>query len=126
MQFQAFIVDNRGVLRRSGCEIGHCLEMNTIGTTNHAQGIGSLKPRPLLRKALRAEVWCFIVITIVSWLRELSTPGGNILVHPEASFACWLGTLICTVLLWRSHRRLAAAGLVAFLFWGALALYPRL
>ena len=125
MQLCPFIVDSRAVLLISGVRLDSP-GMNIFGTTNHAQGIGSLKPRPLLRKALQAWVCCFIVITIVSWLRELSTPGGSVLVYPEASFACWVTTLICTVLLWRSHRGLAAAGLVAFLFWGALAPYPRL
>ncbi len=85
-----------------------------------------LNSKTLLQMALRAEVWCFILLTIFCWLRDWATPGGIILRHPEASLACWVATLVCSILLWRLRRGLAIAGLLAFFFWGVWALYPRL
>jgi hypothetical protein len=44
----------------------------------------------------------------------------------DAGAVTGLLTLICLVLLWRSHRRLAVTGLLACLLWAIWAALPRL
>ena len=80
----------------------------------------------VLWTAMKAEVVCFLVATVILWLREIMTSGGIELINPEAAMLTWGATLVVSlVLLWR-HRSFGIVGLGGFFLFGVLVLSPRL
>jgi hypothetical protein len=78
----------------------------------------------ILTTALKAEACAFTFMFVIDCIREATTPGGIELVHIEASAACWLATLVCSIVLWRKNRTFAYIGLAGFILFGYLALTP--
>ena len=78
----------------------------------------------VLWTAMKAEVVCFLVATVSLWLRELMTPGGIVVLHPDAGVLCWAATLIFSVFLWRRQRPFAGVGIIGVFLYGMLALNP--
>ena len=78
-----------------------------------------------------AVVCYFVAFTGLCWFLDLAFPGKH---DTQARYRLFFdagvisGTLslVCSVVLWRSHRRLAVLGLVACLLWLVWAALPRL
>ena len=73
----------------------------------------------------------FIGFTALCWLLDLALPGkhekqSRYSLFFDAGVITGLLALICSVMLWRSHRRVGVIGLLACLLWMVWAALPRL
>jgi hypothetical protein len=73
----------------------------------------------------------FIGFTALCWFLDLAFPGkhetqGRYGLFFDAGVFTGLLALVCSVILWRSHRKLAVSGLVACLLWMIWAALPRI
>jgi hypothetical protein len=78
-----------------------------------------------------AVVYYFIAFTLLCWFLDLAFPGKHATqtryaVLFDAGVITGLLSLVCSVTLWRSQRRLAKFGLLACLLWVVWAALPRL
>jgi len=76
-------------------------------------------------------VYYFIAFTALCWFLDLGYPGkhetqARYRLFFNAGVLTGLLALVCSIALWRSHRRLALLGLVACLLWIVWALLPRI
>ena len=76
-------------------------------------------------------VSCFAGFTALCWFLDLTVPGkhetqSRYSLFFDAGVVTGLLALIGSVILWRSHRRLAVIGLLACLLWIVWAALPRL
>jgi len=73
----------------------------------------------------------FIAFTALCWFLDLAQPGkietqDRYRLFFDAGVISGLFALVCSLALWRSHRRLAVVGLLACLLWIVWAALPRL
>jgi hypothetical protein len=85
----------------------------------------------LPRVAAIVVVYYFIAFTALCWFLDLAFPGKHETqarygVFFNAGVLTGLLALVCSVALWRSHRRVAVFGLLACLLWIVWAALPRL
>ncbi len=87
--------------------------------------------RRLPRVTAIVVVCYFIAFTALCWFLDLAFPGKHETqtrygVFFDAGVLTGLLALVCSVVLWRSRRRLAVLGLLACLLWMVWAALPRL
>jgi hypothetical protein len=85
----------------------------------------------LPKVAAKVVVYYFIGFTALCWFLDLALPGkhetqSRYSLFFNAGVITGLLALICAVMLWRLHRRLAVIGLLACLLWMIWAALPRI
>jgi hypothetical protein len=85
----------------------------------------------LPRVTARVVVSYFIAFTALCWFLDLALPGkietqDRYRLFFNAGVITGFFALVCSIALWRSHRRLAVVGLFACLLWAVWAALPRL
>jgi hypothetical protein len=90
----------------------------------------TLNAQRIQRASAVTVICCFVVFTALCWFLDLiSTDHLEIQTRPrdvfDAGLVSGLLALLCSVLVRRSHRRLAILGLVACFLWTVWILLPR-
>lgn len=84
-----------------------------------------------IQRASAITVICyFVAFTAICWFLDLVFSGKlgtqtRVQVAFDAGVVSGLLTILCSAILWRSHRRLAILGLVSCLLWTVWFLLPR-
>ena len=80
---------------------------------------------PVLRAAAVAEVFCFTAFTFLCWVSEAFNPWTIDRQFIRPLIIAAIVTAMLSLALWRSHRKVAVAGLLSTLVFAVWALLPR-
>ena len=79
----------------------------------------------VLRTVAGAEVFCFIAFAVLCWVSEAFTWGRLERQYLQPCIVIAVLTFFCSLVLWRSHRKVAVAGLLSLVVFAVWLAIPR-